>query len=65
MSKDCPIICPKCGSEEVSKPRISARAFAISVLLLGFPLPFMSKVCHCFDCGLDFNPKSVRNLKND
>jgi hypothetical protein len=48
------IKCPICGSSEVSKPRLSPQAFAISVLLFGFPLPFMSKTVHCFDCGQDF-----------
>lgn len=51
------IKCPHCGSDEVSKPRFSVRVFAISFLLLGFPLPFMSKLCHCFDCGKDFKLK--------
>lgn len=48
------IRCPRCGSDEVSKPKLSQAAFAIGVLLLGFPLPFMSKTCHCFNCGHDF-----------
>ncbi|HEY0029110.1 MAG TPA: DUF2007 domain-containing protein [Bacteroidia bacterium] len=52
--KGSEIICPSCGSSEVSQPRLTAQAFAISVLLLGFPLPFMSRECHCFDCGHDF-----------
>lgn len=51
------IKCPSCGSYEVSKPRLSPAVFAISILLLGFPLPFMSRICHCFDCGLDFKNK--------
>lgn len=51
------IICPYCNSEEVSKPRLSGRAFAISVLLLGFPFVFSKKICHCFECGQDFKIK--------
>jgi hypothetical protein len=50
-------ICPACGSDELSKPRLSGAAFAISILLLGFPLPFFSKTRHCFNCGLDFKNK--------
>lgn len=53
--------CPVCGSTELSTPRYSGKAFAISILLLGFPLPFMSKERHCFDCGVDF--KEERNKK--
>ena len=48
------IICPRCGSTEVTKPRFSKRAMAISILLIGFPLPFLNRECHCFDCGTDF-----------
>ena len=48
------IFCTHCKSENVAKPRYSIKAFAISVLLLGFPLPFLSKKAHCFDCGHEF-----------
>lgn len=55
MKKEIEIKCPTCGSsEEVSKPQISAQAFAIGILLLGVPIPFMSKTYHCFNCGIDF-----------
>jgi len=46
--------CTNCGSEDVMKNKISGRVFAISVLLLGFPIPFISKMYHCFNCGIDF-----------
>jgi DNA-directed RNA polymerase subunit RPC12/RpoP len=52
------IFCPYCNSEEISKPRLSGRAFAISFLLLGFPIPFLEKSYHCFDCGQDFKLKN-------
>lgn len=57
LSVKVPIKCPKCNSPEVSKSRISPRAFAFCILLLGFPLPFMSRTHHCFDCGHDFRNK--------
>ena len=58
------IRCPICGSTEVSKPRTSTRALAISCLLLGFPLLFIDKYRHCFDCGHDFKKtKPSRQLK--
>ncbi len=57
MSKEKNIKCPKCGSSEISKPRLSGKAFAFSILLLGFPIPFTSRSYHCFDCGLDFRLK--------
>lgn len=46
--------CPACESDEVSKPKLSRRLMAISIFLLGFPIPFASKTSHCFDCGIDF-----------
>ena len=53
--------CPNCGSQEVSKPRLSSSSIAISILLLGFPLPWMVKTIHCFDCGGDFDVKKKLN----
>ncbi|MFI5204531.1 MAG: hypothetical protein ACHQF2_08560 [Flavobacteriales bacterium] len=57
------ITCPVCKSDNVSKARWSKQAIAISLLLLGLPLPIKNKVCHCFDCGLDFkiNKKTTRD----
>jgi DNA-directed RNA polymerase subunit RPC12/RpoP len=46
--------CPSCGSIEISRPQLSGQALAISLLLLGFPLPFFKRTYHCFNCGLDF-----------
>ena len=54
--------CPKCGSTDVSKPKYSRRAFAISFLLIGFPLPFLGKTQHCFDCGSDFSAAKDENI---
>jgi len=48
--------CPNCGSLEVSKPKPSRGAMAITILLIGIPLPFISKKSHCFDCHIDFKP---------
>lgn len=54
------IKCTNCGSIDVLKNKISGPVFAISILLLGFPLPFMSKVYHCFNCGENFKLKVKR-----
>ncbi len=48
--------CPSCGSLEVSKPKPSRGSMAIAILLIGIPLPFLSKKSHCFDCETDFKP---------
>jgi len=58
------IKCPRCGSNEIAKPRLSAQAFAISVLMLGFPFPFLKTKYHCFDCGLDFRKQKKVKSKN-
>lgn len=51
-------LCPKCGSSELSLARHSPKAFAISFLLLGFPLPFTKKTFLCYDCRHTFkHPK--------
>lgn len=54
MEKNPKINCPHCGTEDVYKNKYSARALAISVLLLGFPIPFLKKTYYCFECRLDF-----------
>ncbi|MDR2936357.1 MAG: hypothetical protein LBU80_03335 [Rikenellaceae bacterium] len=45
--------CPVCGSDEVSKARLSGWAL-FSLYLCALPLPFREKKLHCFDCGHDF-----------
>ena len=47
-------ICPLCSSTNIDKPRFSPQVFAIGILLLGFPIPFMKKRSHYFDCGKNF-----------
>lgn len=55
------ITCPNCGSEEVSKPKFSKRAFVIAYVLYWWPLLFLSKECHCFDCGADFKYRKTES----
>lgn len=50
------LICPNCTSTNVGAPRLKGAAALISILLLGFPFPFLIKKAHCFDCGLSFKP---------
>ena len=52
--------CHNCGSYEVTKPTYSNQAIALSILLIGIPLPFISKTYHCFDCGQDFKKKKAK-----
>ena len=54
------IKCPNCNSGEISKPQISKSAIALSILLLGFPLPFIRKTYHCFECQKDFVLKTKK-----
>jgi DNA-directed RNA polymerase subunit RPC12/RpoP len=55
--------CPFCGAEETSKTKFSGKMFAISFLLLGFPLPFINNTYHCFDCGLDFKKQKKKKIR--
>lgn len=59
-----PICCPQCGSEEIFKNKVS-KGLAISILLLGIPIPFLKKTYHCFECNIDFKlkPKEPENDK--
>ena len=61
--KKANLTCPYCNSTDVSKPKFSPRAFAISVLLVGFPILFTKKICFCFNCSKEFkvNSKKISN----
>ena len=64
MKKESIITCPVCNSKELSKPKYSLKSFAISVLLLGFPLIFSRKIYHCFDCTADFTKSDLnKNMR--
>ena len=43
--------CPKCNSINTRQEDVSAAAFVISIFTLGFPIPFLKRKHHCFDCG--------------
>lgn len=51
------ISCPQCNSENVSETVRPNWVFAISIFLLGFPLIFIRKRYHCFNCGNEFYRK--------
>ncbi len=51
------ISCPHCNSENVSETVRPNWVFAISIFLLGFPLIFIRKRYHCFNCGNEFYRK--------
>lgn len=52
--------CPYCGSKQISKPKLSARSFAIAILLFGFPIPFIGREYHCFRCKRDFKKRDIK-----
>ncbi|TPE43537.1 putative signal transducing protein [Pontibacter mangrovi] len=45
------LTCPACGSDHVAVEKYNKSVFSISYLLLGFPVPFMSRKYKCYDCG--------------
>lgn len=45
------VTCPRCGSDNVSEEKYNKTVFSLSYLLLGFPLPFLSRKFTCYNCG--------------
>lgn len=50
-------ICPTCSSTNISKAKFSRQSLALSILFLGFPLPFLAREAFCFDCSKYFKVK--------
>jgi hypothetical protein len=48
---DKALVCPTCGSADVRYERFATRWVFLSILLAGFPLPFLAKKWHCKSCG--------------
>lgn len=42
--------CPNCGSDNVAEEKYNKTVFGLSYLLLGFPVPFMSRKYTCYNC---------------
>ncbi|NIO15892.1 MAG: DUF2007 domain-containing protein [Deltaproteobacteria bacterium] len=42
--------CPACGSEDLFREHVSKRAFFLSWILLGFPVPFFKTTYRCLRC---------------
>lgn len=51
------ILCPNCGSEDAYVNWFSKKMFALSMVLFGFPLPFIRKSFHCPACGHEWKKK--------
>lgn len=48
-SADTPL-CPTCGSDDVIKEKVSKRAFFLTWIFLGFPIPFFGRTYKCLTC---------------
>jgi hypothetical protein len=48
--------CPACGSLKSHPLRWSRWSVFMTILLLGFPLPFLSRRWECDDCGTQWKP---------
>lgn len=46
--------CPYCGGTNTIRKKIPGYTFALSILLLGFPFPFLKKIYHCYDCSREW-----------
>lgn len=49
--------CPYCNSENISKKNMPGYIFALSILFLRFPLPFLRKAYYCYDCMKEWKVK--------
>ena len=54
------ITCPRCGSDNVNEEKHNKTVFSLSYLLLGFPLPFLSRKFACYNCGNTWKGKGKK-----
>ncbi|QEG21506.1 putative signal transducing protein [Mariniblastus fucicola] len=54
--EDC---CPACGSGDTHRERLHRKLIFLSILLLGVPLPFVSRKIACSSCGHRWNGKQT------
>lgn len=52
--------CPECGSDNVVREKLSRRAFFLSWMFLGFPLPFFRNSYSCLSCLQTWKKKKGR-----
>ena len=62
--------CPYCGSAEIVRNKkfsgkSSIFASALTLLMLGCPVPFFRKIRYCMDCGKDFKKKKHKSYNNN
>jgi DNA-directed RNA polymerase subunit RPC12/RpoP len=63
MNKEV-VKCPLCGSDEVVQTKKAGKWWlsflSMFFLLFVAPVPFLSKIYHCFDCGHEFKHKKTK-----
>ena len=50
FSAEYKTLCPYCKSTNITKKKMAGYTFALSILLLGFPIPFLKTTYNCYDC---------------
>lgn len=50
-------VCPYCEGNNVEKKNIPGYIFVLSILLLGFPFPFLKRTHFCYDCSKEWRIK--------
>lgn len=48
--------CPQCGSQETFRERLKRKWIFLSIMLLGFPIPFLSDILICDSCDHKWTP---------
>ncbi len=44
-------LCPQCKSSDIEYEKLSRKLAFLTILLLRFPLPFINRIYHCWECG--------------
>jgi DNA-directed RNA polymerase subunit RPC12/RpoP len=58
--RDDTVRCPVCGSDDVVKEQVSKRAFFLTWIFLGFPLPFFKKAYRCLICRRTWKKEDIK-----
>lgn len=53
-------LCPYCNSINVTKKSRPGYIFALSIITLGFPIPFLKRAYYCYDCRKEWKIKKVK-----
>ena len=65
FSKEYKTLCPYCESMNIARKNLPGYIFVLSILLLGFPIPFLNRLYHCYDCSKEWKIRSTCYFKSN